>query len=123
MKVRRDRPSFLARSSPIWPIKYSTFFCLGVCRRGMNSSFDTTWVGIGESTPFLRSLIPFGIHIASLPFKDELNAEDDGQITTSPHRYWPPWSIDFDIGFQRRLRDENPVEPIRPQSRTTLPRL
>src|SRR6185369_7728382 len=75
IKVRRDKPSFFARSAPISPIRCSTCFCLVVCRLGMNSSFDTTCVGIGESTPFFTSRSPFGIHIASLPFKDEPNAD------------------------------------------------
>src|SRR5262245_49156209 len=32
----------------------------------MNSSFETTWVGIGDSTPFFSSRLNFGIHISCL---------------------------------------------------------
>ena len=52
MKSRRSMPSFFDFSSAISPISFSHCFCCGVCGRGMNSSFETTWVGIGESTPF-----------------------------------------------------------------------
>src|SRR3954454_14662622 len=61
--VRRGRLSFLARSSAISPISRSTCFCCLFCGRGMNSSFDTTCVGTGESTPSFRSRCHLGIHI------------------------------------------------------------
>src|SRR5215510_13408794 len=32
----------------------------------MNSSFETTWVGMGDSTPFFSSRLNFGIHIFCL---------------------------------------------------------
>src|SRR5262249_56861268 len=35
--------------------------------RGMNSSLDKTCVGMGESTPFLRSRSDFRIHIFCCP--------------------------------------------------------
>src|SRR5947208_3631116 len=63
MNVRRSRPSLLDRSSAITPISFSTSRCLSVCGRGMNSSFDTTCVGTGESTPFLRSRNHLGTHM------------------------------------------------------------
>src|SRR5260370_432392 len=63
IKLRRSMPSFLAFSSAMTPIRYSTCICLGFCGRGMNSSLETTWVGTGESTPFLRSRCHLGIHM------------------------------------------------------------
>src|ERR1700740_1279097 len=67
MKVRRSMPSFLDFSSAICPIRCSTCFCLALCGRGMNSSLDRTCVGIGESTPFLRSRWYLRIHIGRFP--------------------------------------------------------
>src|SRR5713101_10180375 len=72
MKLRRFMQSFLAFSSAMTPIRYSTCFCLGFCGRGMNSSLETTWVGTGESTPFLRSRCHLGIHIGNNSFDREL---------------------------------------------------
>jgi hypothetical protein len=44
----------------------------------MNSSFETTWVGIGESTPFFRSRCPLRTHMA-LSFGDaEVRRPDPG---------------------------------------------
>src|SRR5215813_7075865 len=63
IKVRRSMPSFLARVSDISPIKCSTRFCGSDCGRGINSSFETAWVGMGETTPFLRSRRALGIHM------------------------------------------------------------
>src|SRR5215471_6552279 len=67
IKVRRSMPSFLDFSSAICPIRNSTSFCFWLCGRGMNSSLDRTCVGIGESTPFLRSRWNLRIHIVSVP--------------------------------------------------------
>ena len=38
-------------------------FCCAFCGRGMNSSFETICVGIGESIPLSRSGFHFGIHM------------------------------------------------------------
>src|SRR5262249_13133980 len=70
MNSRRPMPSFLDFSSAMRPIKSSTACCLAFWGRGMNSSFETTWVGTGESTPFLRSRTHFGIHIERLLERD-----------------------------------------------------
>src|SRR5215813_10604718 len=64
IKVRRSSPSFLARWADISPIRCSTCFCGSDWGRGMNSSFETTWVGMGASTPFFRSRSTLGIHIS-----------------------------------------------------------
>src|SRR6266403_1969336 len=63
MNLRRSMPSFLDFSSAIWPIRYSTCFCFWFWGRGMNSSFDTSCVGMGESTPFFWSRLNFWIHM------------------------------------------------------------
>ena len=43
---------------------------LGFCGRGMNSSLETTWVGTGESTPFLMSRCFLRIHMDLAPVRD-----------------------------------------------------
>jgi hypothetical protein len=63
--ARRASPSFFARSSASSPISASTCFCCLFCGRGINSSFDTTCVGTGESMPSLRSRCHLGIHMGS----------------------------------------------------------
>src|SRR5579885_2102771 len=63
MNARRSMPSFFERSAASSPIRYSTCFCSGVWRRGISSSFETSWVGTGESTPLLRSRCHLRIHI------------------------------------------------------------
>src|SRR5262245_58144321 len=68
MKSRRCMPSFFARSSESSLIRCSTCFCFSVCGRGSNSSFETTCVGIGESTPFFLSRIALRIHIMMTPW-------------------------------------------------------
>src|SRR5262249_35890779 len=67
MKLRRSIPSFLDFSSAISPIRCSTCFCFWLWGRGMNSSLDKTCVGMGESTPFLRSRSDLRIHIFYCP--------------------------------------------------------
>src|SRR5215813_2522666 len=67
IKARRESPSFLARTSDISVINCSTCFCLSVCGRGRNSSFETICVGTGEITPFFASRSPFLIHIELAP--------------------------------------------------------
>ena len=68
MKARRSMPSFFDFSSAMLPIRFSTCFCCGFCGRGMNSSFETTWVGTGESTPLSRSRSHLGIHMLPTPW-------------------------------------------------------
>src|SRR5215467_16162600 len=72
MKVRRSMPSFLDFSSAICPIRYSTCFWFSFCGRGMNSSLERTCVGMGESTPFLRSRWNLRIHIVCVLFYERL---------------------------------------------------
>src|SRR5258706_14781624 len=66
MKLRRSMLSFLDFSVDISPMRCSTCFCRGVWRRGINSSFETSWVGTGESTPFRVSGAPLRIHMIFL---------------------------------------------------------
>src|SRR5262245_5542032 len=62
----------------------------------MNSSFDTTCVGIGESTPFFISLSPFRIHISFLPFKRKLNVGRENSLNDpqGPRRLLRAGSLD-----------------------------
>src|SRR5437588_3289971 len=64
MKLRRSMPSFFDFPSARMPISFSTCFCLSFCGLGMNSSLETTCVGTGESTPFMRSRCHLGIHMS-----------------------------------------------------------
>ena len=63
MNCGRSMPSFFDFSLGHLADQYSTCFCWSFCGRGMNSSFETTCVGTGESTPFDRSRCPFRIHM------------------------------------------------------------
>src|SRR5258705_994435 len=68
MKSRRFIPSRFAFSLPHLPIRCSTCCCFLFWGRGRISSFDTTCVGMGESTPFSASRLYLGIHIAVASF-------------------------------------------------------
>src|SRR5438477_12482823 len=90
MKLRRSMPNFFALSSAMRPMRYSTSFCLLFCGRGMNSSLETTCVGMGESTPFLRSRCHLGIHIGKLLDRTGLLTESRSLGGSTSPRRLPP---------------------------------
>ena len=60
--MKRGGPCPAASTSPR-PSRRSGIrpaFAAAFCGRGMNSSFETTWVGTGESTPFCPVALPLG---------------------------------------------------------------